>query len=70
MDLTGNRYGQWTVLEDNKERLNGTVAVKCQCDCGTVKLMIKSPFISGYNSTKCAQCNKKIVGFRLASRKK
>ena len=41
IDLTGQRFGRWTVLEraSNKTQPNGKQKVmwKCRCDCGTIK---------------------------------
>lgn len=59
MDLTGNRYGKWLVIEDKQEKMRGSCYIVCQCDCGTIRKQMKSPFLSGYNSTKCLECSKK-----------
>jgi hypothetical protein len=59
MNLEGKRYGQWLVIEDKQERVGNSVGITCQCDCGTIKKLMKSPFLHGYNSSKCAPCNKK-----------
>lgn len=70
MDLTGNVYGQWTIIEDKNELLNGGSGLTCQCTCGTVKKLAKSPFLHGYNSTKCWNCNKRLVRPRGVTTKK
>ena len=36
IDLTGQRFGRWTVLEKSGSK-NGVLYWKCQCDCGTIK---------------------------------
>lgn len=43
-DLTGERFGRWTVIERADNR-NGKVMWKCLCDCGTVRVVL------GYNLT-------------------
>lgn len=35
-DLTGQRFGRWTVLERG-ENIGRATAWKCKCDCGTIK---------------------------------
>ena len=35
MDLTGKRFGRWTVLGEADERINDHVHWRCRCDCGT-----------------------------------
>ena len=35
-DLTGRRFGRWTVIEPSEKRGHHRIW-KCQCDCGTVK---------------------------------
>lgn len=36
-DLTGKRYGRWTVLEQAAPGTGYTTRWLCECDCGTVK---------------------------------
>lgn len=47
VDLTGKRFGRWTVLK----RLSGRYW-KCRCDCGTETHVYNSSLISGV-STSC-----------------
>ena len=38
IDLTGEIFGKWTVLQDSGEREeNGNILWKCICECGTIK---------------------------------
>ena len=37
IDLTGKRFGKWTVLHRDIEKKSSNVYWVCQCDCGTVK---------------------------------
>lgn len=37
IDLTGKRYGRWTVLEQATPGTGYTTRWLCECDCGTVK---------------------------------
>lgn len=43
IDLTGQKFGKWTVLEfsHSKKRANGSGRTywKCQCECGTIKII-------------------------------
>lgn len=36
IDLTGKKFGRWTVLEKAESKRDG-VYWKCRCDCGTIK---------------------------------
>ena len=38
IDITGQRFGRWTVIEKLPEKFNdGTIKWKAQCDCGTIR---------------------------------
>ena len=38
IDLTGQRFGSWTVLSEAPARSYGNVTMwLCQCDCGTIR---------------------------------
>lgn len=38
IDLTNQKFGMWTVLEETPERdAAGGIMWKCQCECGTIK---------------------------------
>lgn len=51
IDLTGQRFGRWTVLERAPNR-NRTVYWLCQCDCGTIK-EVKGQCLREGESTSC-----------------
>lgn len=53
-DLTGKRFGAWTVIERG-ENMNGAVAWKCRCDCGTVKHIRSQTLIDG-DTQGCMKC--------------
>lgn len=58
-DLTGQRFGRWRVLELAERRVSGNrIAVywKCQCDCGTVKIIRGGNLKTG-NSKSCGCIN-------------
>jgi len=38
IDLTGKKFGRWTVLE-KAQRIKGRLAYKCKCDCGNIKVV-------------------------------
>ena len=55
IDLTGHQIGRWTVIERAKNRGDRTYW-KCQCDCGTVKVIRGSTLKSGKSqSCGCLQ---------------
>lgn len=38
IDLTNQKFGMWTVLEETSERdASGGIMWKCKCECGTIK---------------------------------
>jgi|ERR1041384_5147882 hypothetical protein len=65
MDLTGQKYGTWTVLEYDKEKSNSITGKywKCKCGCGLIKSVQRSTLRNG-ESTRCRKCaieNRRIV---------
>ena len=56
IDLTGRRFNQWTVLEEDKKRKNKDTYWICKCDCGSIRSVNSSNLISG-NSQSCG-CKK------------
>jgi len=37
IDLTGLKFGKWTVMEKDSAASNGTLMWLCKCECGTIK---------------------------------
>jgi hypothetical protein len=60
IDMTGEVYGGWTVLEKST-RLNAegqAVSWVCRCRCGTIKSVPRSSLV-GRQSTQCKKCQAK-----------
>lgn len=62
IDLTGQRFGRWTVIRKTDERQSKSVMWECRCDCGTVRLVNSANLRKGltyscgcYNSEKAAK---------------
>jgi len=51
-DLTGKRFGRWTVIRFDHRDQNGSAYWRCKCDCGTEKSIRHSSLTSG-NSRSC-----------------
>ena len=52
-DLTGKKFGKWTVLKELNERYsNGHLLWLCQCECGAIRKIDRSSLIGG-NSKSC-----------------
>ena len=51
-DLTGERFGRWTVIEYAGRGKHGEVQYKCRCDCGTERVLRRTSLTSG-NSKSC-----------------
>ncbi len=60
MNILGNTYGSWKIIEDNDKKVDGYYVIKAQCHCGTLQDMQKSPFVHGSNSSKCFKCHLKL----------
>lgn len=54
-DLTGKRFGRWTVLERGKTK-NRITYWKCQCECGNIK-EVRSCDLKYGNSKSCGCAN-------------
>lgn len=57
IDMTGKRFGRWTVLMIDSEKLGGRIAWKCVCDCGTKRSVIGRDLRNG-KSTSCGCISK------------
>jgi hypothetical protein len=61
VDLTGQRFGKWTVLAYHATRRyengNAQAQWRCRCDCGTVSLVWGHAMRRG-GSTRCMECQK------------
>jgi hypothetical protein len=53
-DLTGKRFERLVVIEKVGKTNRGSTLWKCQCDCGTVKLVVHAKLTSG--NTKSCGC--------------
>lgn len=67
-DLSGRRYGRWTVLHENGKRRYGKHTIEyiwlCKCDCGTERNVRGCGLRSG-KSTSCGCLNKEILSSKL-----
>ena len=60
IDLTGQRFGNLTVLERSENDLWGGVQWLCQCDCCTEVIVARSHLKSGH--TKSCGCLRTLIG--------
>lgn len=59
IDITGQRFGKWTVLDQSPQRsAGGTIKWICKCDCGTIK-NVDGTSLRKNKSTNCGCENKK-----------
>lgn len=56
IDLSGQRFGHWTVIERDNEVKKKNIYWKCKCDCGTVRSVAGTSLRSGI-SVSCG-CDK------------
>lgn len=57
IDLTGQRFGRFLVVEEVGRNKNGYVLWKCLCDCGVIRIVCTASLRSG--QTKSCGCYKK-----------
>lgn len=54
-DITGQKFGKLTAIEETNERKHGCIVWKCQCDCGNV-CYVRSDMLRSKEITSCG-CN-------------
>lgn len=54
-DLTGKKYGKFTVLRENAECDKNSIHLDCQCECGNILTIPRYALIKGYR-TRCRKC--------------
>lgn len=68
MDLTGQKFGRWTVIERSIPRYNKKGGVegmwRCICDCGTERIVLQASLING-KSKSCGCLNREITSSKL-----
>ncbi len=61
IDLTGSRFGAWTVVGRDESRSTGKMAYwACRCDCGAERSVSMSSLKSG-GSVSCGCTNKRLI---------
>lgn len=56
-NIIGQKFGQWTVLEELPERdINQKIVYKCRCSCGTIKNVVGGNLLNG-SSQSCGCLN-------------
>lgn len=59
IDLTGRKFGRWTVIKRAENTKNGSVQWLCKCECGTERIHTTGYLNSGM--TKSCGCYKKEI---------
>lgn len=59
-DLTGKRFGHWTVIRKSEKRSGGNTYWLCQCDCGN-EVEVQRQALRHHKSTKCIKCATKTI---------
>lgn len=60
-DLTGKKFGSWTVLE-RVSKIGERTKYLCKCDCGSENFVIGSSLTNG-QSAKCRKCGYKYANY-------
>ena len=63
IDITGQKFGRWTVLEFHSVAKGGAKRWLCRCECGTVKPVQASSLKRG-ESRSCKKCAHTKHGYR------
>ena len=72
IDITGKKFGRWTVIERAENRIIGgkpTVFWKCRCDCGAIREVNGRALRDG-TSVSCGCYQKEQAAKTAISRKK
>lgn len=70
IDLTGQRFGRWTVLEKAPPHPSGSSAYWiCKCDCGTVK-QVNSQMLRNGKSQSCGCLHYELQSKRASTHRK
>ena len=67
VDLTGQRFGKWTVLGDSGKRSGGSVMWNCVCDCGESRKVSGCSLKRGRSSSCGCMKVKDLIGKRFGS---
>ena len=59
-DLTGKKFGQWTVLEKVNSSKQGRSQYLCECACGKRHIVGGAPLRRG-KSSKCKECAMRVM---------
>lgn len=54
--VIGLKFGKYTVLSIDGRKNNSCMMLKCQCDCGNIKVVAKTSLTSG-KTTQCIKCS-------------
>lgn len=68
IDLTGQRFGHWTVIEFSHINKHRNAMWKAQCDCGTIKTVLGNSLREGKST--CCGCSKKLRSIKDLNGKK
>jgi hypothetical protein len=53
IDLTGQKFGKWTVIKKDLDRTSSKTYWLCNCDCGTKNASVESWKLRSGNSKSC-----------------
>ncbi|WNM52938.1 HNH endonuclease [Staphylococcus phage S-CoN_Ph10] len=68
IQMIGKKFGRLTVLEEEKERVNGRICYKCKCECGNT-IITKGKYLRNGDTKSCG-CLVKETSMRIGSKNK
>lgn len=66
-DLTGRKFGKWTVYEEVEKDGGGKIRYRCQCECGEWSNVRAYELLNGH-SICCKRCGQKARGETISGR--
>jgi hypothetical protein len=61
IDITGKRFGRWTVLKRSPQDRPGATVWQCLCDCGTIKDKVLYTGLTSGGSSSCGCWRKEML---------
>jgi hypothetical protein len=65
IDITGEKFGRWTVIERGKNDKNGKAMWLCQCECGSQPREVNSSSLRNGVSNSCGCLNLEKISSRF-----
>lgn len=65
IDITGNKYGRLTVIQQDEKRKNNQINWKCVCDCGKKDVIVKGANLKNGRTKSCGCLQRELASVRM-----